>query len=141
MCHSSTEQINKSLYFIGLGKKGLKAKGISGAKTSHQRWHACFTNEILPAPKVKILNSDLVDLYLISWRIYFCDLRKKAIIYGPVGSYSSYRLLKLFSVLHSFNGILYGVSAWMMSLTSRWVSRSLPRRLSVWRSTPRTLGQ
>lgn len=56
MGHSSTEQFDKSIYLIGLGKKGLKAKGISGAKTRHQRWHACFTNEILPAPKVEIFN-------------------------------------------------------------------------------------
>lgn len=38
MGYSSTEQINMSLYFIDLGKKGLKTKGMSGAKTRHQRW-------------------------------------------------------------------------------------------------------
>lgn len=56
MSQSSTGQINMSIYFIGLGKKGLKTKGMSGANTRHQRWHACFTNEMVPASKVEIFN-------------------------------------------------------------------------------------
>lgn len=103
MGHSSTEQINMSIYFIGLGKKGLKTKGISGAKTRRALARVLYKwNGTSP----KSWNMQLRfgrHIFDIMENLFLRSSEE----YVPIGSYCSYRLLKLFSVFIQRNTVSY----------------------------------